>query len=96
MERQDLLRLLTAQRDKFGAFNVKSLAVFGSVARGEARADSDVDLLVEFEGPATFDQYTKLKRFLENLIGGPVDLLTRKGVRAEFVPTIEREAVYVS
>jgi predicted nucleotidyltransferase len=75
---------------------VKSLAIFGSVARGDASVGSDVDILVEFKGPATFDQYMKLKIFLEELLGCPVDLLTRKGIRPELAPSIEQEAVYVS
>ena len=96
MRRDDLLKRLAAQRRQLVAFHLKSLAVFGSVARNEARADSDIDLLVEFEGPATLDRYMKLKDFLEGVLGGPVDLLTRKGVRPELAPQIEQEAVYVS
>ena len=78
------------------ALKVRSLAVFGSVARGEAKADSDVDILVEFQGPATFDGYMKLKIFLEDVLDRPVDLLTRRAIRPELAPTIEREAVYVT
>ena len=96
MERKEILERLTAQHHKLTDFKVKSLAIFGSVARGDARADSDVDILVEFKGSATFDQYMKLKIFLEELLGCPVDLLTRKGVRPEIAPYIEQEAVYVS
>jgi predicted nucleotidyltransferase len=51
------------------------LALFGSVARDEATAESDVDLLVEFEGGATFDRYMDLKFFLEECLGfGPIQL----------------------
>ncbi len=95
MRRDDLLTKLAAQRRQLAAFKLKSLAVFGSVARNEARADSDIDLLVEFEGPATFDRYVKLKSFLEEVLGGPIDLLTRKGVRPELAPQVEQEAIYV-
>lgn len=55
-----------------------------------------MDLLVELEGPATFDQYIKLKDFLEDLLGSRVDLLTRKGMGPELAPLIEQEVVYVS
>ena len=96
MNREEVLRRLAAQRSKVSAFKVKSLAVFGSVARGEARADSDVDILVEFQGPATFDGYMKLKTFLEDVLNQRVDLLTRRGLRPELAPAIEREAVYVT
>ena len=96
MHREEVLRRLTAQRSRLADFGVKRLAVFGSVARGDARPDSDIDVLVEFAGAATYDQYMRLKDFLEALLESPVDLLTRKGVRPELVPSIEQEAVYVS
>ena len=96
MNREEVLQRLAAQRKKVTAFKVKSLAVFGSVARNEARADSDVDILVEFQGPATFDGYMKLKTFLEDVLNQRVDLLTHRGLRPELAPAIEREAVYVT
>ena len=75
---------------------MKSLAVFGSVARGEAGPDSDVDILVEFEGRATFDRYMGLKFFLEDLLGRRVDLVTRKALKPRMRPYVEREAIYVT
>ena len=77
-------------------FGVKSLAVFGSVARGEAGPESDVDILVEFEGRATFDRYMGLKFFLEDLLGRRVDLVTRKALKPRMRPYVEREAIYVT
>ena len=96
MNSVEMTQQLSACRQKLAEFNVKSLAVFGSVARGQARADSDVDVLVEFDGPARFDSYMDLKLFLEELLGRPVDLLTRNGVRPELRPYVEREAVHVA
>ena len=92
MGRDDVIRQLKANLSRLLEFRIKSLAIFGSVARDEARPDSDVDLLVEFDGPATFDRYMELKLFLEDLLGQPVDLVTRKGVRPELAPYIEQEA----
>ena len=92
MQRDDVVRQLEACLDRLSEFGIRSLAIFGSVARGEARPDSDIDFLVEFNGPATFDQYMGLKLFLEDLLGRPVDLVTRKGVRPELAPYIEQEA----
>jgi uncharacterized protein len=51
MTRSEILRKLAARREDFARIDVKSMAIFGSVSREEARPDSDVDILVEFMGP---------------------------------------------
>ena len=97
MKNTEIIRLLRQHRDELRKqFGVKSLAVFGSVARGEAGPDSDVDILVEFEGRATFDRYMGLKFFLEDLLGRRVDLVTRKALKPRMRPYVEREAIYVT
>ncbi len=96
MKRDEVVQRLKAQRSQFIRFNVKSLALFGSVARDEARPDSDVDILVDFNGPATFDQYMTLKDFLQSLLGHPVDLLTRKSIRPELAPYVEQDTLHVA
>jgi predicted nucleotidyltransferase len=95
MRRSEILQELAAHRDELTRMGVKTLAVFGSVARDEARPDSDVDLLVEFLGPATFNGYMDLKFFLEDLLGRPIDLVTRKSIRPRLKTQIESEAFYV-
>ncbi len=77
-------------------FGVVSLCLFGSVARGEAGSVSDVDILVDFGGPAGFSQYMDLLFFLEELLGGKVDLVTVRGLREELRKDVEREAVRVA
>lgn len=95
MKRDNILQILAAHRDDLEAFGVKTLALFGSVARGEASRDSDLDFLVEFESPATFDHYMGLKFFLEDLFGCQVDLVTRKALKPLLRPLVEKEAIYV-
>jgi predicted nucleotidyltransferase len=77
-------------------FGVRSLALFGSVARDEARPDSDVDVLVEFDGPTTFDRHMGLLVFLEDLLGCRVDVVTptvlRPGRREAIEPDLVRVA----
>ena len=73
-------------------FGVAALYVFGSVARGEARHDSDIDVLVEFDGPATFARFMDLKALLEDTLGTQVDLVTRAALRSQLKPRIEAEA----
>ena len=63
------------------ALGARRLGVFGSFARGEARADSDVDVYVEFdEGKRTYDNFFALHELLENLLGRRVDLVTDKSL----------------
>jgi predicted nucleotidyltransferase len=77
------------------SYGVKSLAVFGSMARGDDREGSDVDILVSFEGKPTFDKFMGLKLDLEDLIGRRVDLLTPKCLRPAMKAEIDQEAILV-
>ena len=76
-------------------FGVTALALFGSIARDTAGPDSDIDVLVDFDGPATSKRYFGVQFYLEDLLGHSVDLVTEKALRPELRPYIEREAVYV-
>ena len=76
-------------------FGVVTLAVFGSTVRGEARPDSDIDILVQFDGPADWRRYFGMQSYIEDLLGRPVDLVTDKALRKELRPYVEAEAVYV-
>ncbi len=96
MRRDEAIAILRAHTEELTRFGVRSLAIFGSVARDEARPDSDLDLLLEFDGPATFDRYMGLRLFLEDLLGSRVDLVMRKAIKARLLPSIERDAVRVA
>ena len=76
-------------------YGVTRLALFGSTARNAARSDSDIDILVAFDGPATSERYFGVQFYLEDLLGRPVDLVTEKALRPELRPFIEKEAVHV-
>jgi len=82
---------MNENKAKLKKLGVSSLAVFGSVSRGEAQADSDVDLLVEFEGSATFDRYMDLKFLLEDLLCCRVDLATKSSIRPSIQSHIEQD-----
>ena len=96
MNRDQLVKSLSSHRKEIEAFGVKSLAIFGSIARGEAGPDSDIDILVEFQGKATFSQYMKLKFFLQDMLGYSIDLVTPKALKPRLKPYIERDAIYVT
>jgi predicted nucleotidyltransferase len=96
MSRQEILQVLADNKQVLMTrFGVTRLALFGSSVRDTARADSDVDVLVAFDGPATSERYFGVQFFLEDLLGKPVDLVTEKALRAELRPFIEKEAVHV-
>lgn len=77
-------------------YGVRHLVVFGSVARSVERRVGDVDILVDFDGPATFDRYMGLKFHLEDVLGLRVDLVTKKAIRPEIAQNIEDDAVHVA
>jgi len=97
MRRAEVIELLSARRDEIvRRFGVRSLSLFGSVARDEARPDSDIDVLVEFDGPTTFDGHMGLLVYLEDLLGRRVDVLTARGLKPRLRPLIDRDLVRVA
>ena len=96
MSKDDIIKLLQEHRQAWMPFGVKSMAVFGSVARGESQPESDIDILVDFEGQATFDRYMDLKFYLEDLLERKVDLVTPKALKPRMRPNVEEEAIYVA
>lgn len=96
MDRIQTLKLLAQHKPALARrFGVTGLALFGSVARNTARPDSDVDVLISFDGPATSARYFGVQFYLEDLLGRPVDLVTDKALRAQLRPYIEKEALHV-
>ena len=96
MKRSKVLEVLTSVKpDLATRFGVVQLILFGSTARDEARPDSDVDIVVSFDGPATSRRYFGVQFHLEDALGCPVDLVTEKALRQELRPFIEQEAVSV-
>lgn len=78
----------------FDLFRVKNLAVFGSYARNEQRVDSDVDILVEFVSPVGVE-FIDLGNYLERILGLPVDLVSRNGIKTAYFKQIEADLKYV-
>ena len=76
-------------------FGVQSLALFGSVARDEATAKSDVDLLVEFNRPVGYFGLFALQDYLEQLLGCPVDLGTPDSLKPHLRERVQDELLRV-
>jgi len=97
MQREVALAILRDHADELkSSYDVRTLSLFGSVARDEARPESDVDVLVEFVGAPTFSGYMDLKFRLEELFGRRVDLVTVGGLRPRVRPYVERDLIRVA
>ncbi|MDP3183992.1 MAG: nucleotidyltransferase family protein [Anaerolineales bacterium] len=96
MNQEDVLTILKKQKRTLNEFGVRSIALFGSYARGEARRDSDIDVLVEFNRPVGLFEFARLKLYLEKLFGREVDLVTPEALRKEMRDEILREASRVA
>lgn len=96
MRKDEALKLLAQHKPELiRRFGITDLALFGSTVRDEARPDSDIDVLVSFDSPATSKRYFGVQFYLEDLMGSPVDLVTDKALRPQLRPYIEKELVRV-
>jgi len=93
MDRDEVLALLKKRKRALKKYSVRSLSLFGSVARNQARKQSDVDLLVEFNQPVGLFKFVRLKMYLEEVLGHQVDLVTPEALRKELRDDILREAI---
>ncbi len=91
--REDVLARIDRAAPELRAHAVKELWLFGSVAREELRAGSDIDILVDFTAPVTLFEFTRLRRYLESLLDRSVDLVTRDALKPQLREQILREAV---
>ncbi len=76
-------------------FNVKTIALFGSYARGEQTEKSDIDLLVEFEKPTDFFKLIELEEYLSELLKTKVEVVTPDAIKERLKPYIMRDLAYV-
>lgn len=96
MNRAEILTTLKSRRELLARrFGARRLALFGSAARDELRPDSDIDVLVEFDGPPSFERYFELKDYLEQALGRPVDLVTESGLKPRARRQVERDLIRV-
>ena len=96
MKRTTIVSRIQMHKSELTKLGVKSLSIFGSVARGDERPDSDLDILVEFEGRATFDRFMDAKFYLEDMLGCKVDLVTPQAIKPRMKPHIMQDLVHVA
>ena len=96
MDREKVIQILRENRETLARFHVRSLSVFGSVVRGEAKPGSDIDILVEFEPGAVVGlfAFARLQRCLQEILGREVDLTTPNALHKAMKINILREAVH--
>lgn len=93
MAKQDVFNILKKSRDQLSTYGVKSIALFGSVARGEATNKSDIDILIDFDAQKGLFVFLSLKQYLENILHHKVDLVTHQALHPRLRKHILEEAI---
>jgi uncharacterized protein len=94
--RQDILASLKKLKKEVAKeYSVKTMGVFGSVARDEQTGKSDIDLLVEFSKPVGFVTFMRLENFLSERLGNKVDLVTPDSLKPVIRQDVLSEVIYV-
>jgi uncharacterized protein len=96
MTREQVIAVLKAHEKELRGRGVRRIGLFGSVARGEARPDSDIDILIELEPEAEIDlfRYAGLKRYIAELFAEPVDVVNREALKPWISAPAISDAVY--
>ena len=95
MNSEQALSILRRHESDLRARGVRRAALFGSIARGDNRPDSDIDIMIEIEpeAPIGVFEYVALKEFIAGLFDGPVDVVSRENLKPFIRPAVA-DAVY--
>jgi hypothetical protein len=96
MDGREILDRLRANEAALRARGVTHAAVFGSCARGDNQSDSDIDIMIEVDpaAPIGVFEYAAIKNYIAGLFDGPVDVVSREGLKAYLRPAVTADAVY--
>jgi predicted nucleotidyltransferase len=95
-DRQGILSKLRANEAALRSRGVSHAALFGSRARGDNRPDSDIDIMIEVDPKAGIGvfEYVALKDYIASLFDGPVDVVSREGLKPYVKPAVTTDAIY--
>ncbi|MEW6069404.1 MAG: nucleotidyltransferase family protein [Candidatus Thermoplasmatota archaeon] len=92
----EIINKLANNVGTIGKFGVRRIGLFGSVAKGEIKPGSDIDIIVEFEeGKENFKNLINLYFFLSDLLGSKIDLVTPESLSPYIAPYILKEVEYI-
>jgi predicted nucleotidyltransferase len=96
MSVQEIKKILVAHKQELiEKYGIKEIGIFGSYVRKENKKNSDIDILVELKKPMGFFKFTRLERYLSELLGIKVDLVTKKALKPHIGQRILSEVIYV-
>jgi len=94
--KEEILKILEEElpllRQKYG---ISKIGLFGSYSRGDQDAESDIDLIVQFERPIGFFKFVAIEEYLKEKLGGKVELVTEDALKQVIRPYVMKEVVYV-
>ena len=92
-----ILAQISAHREQLKAMGAEKLGLFGSYARNQQTADSDIDFIIEFQkGKKTYNNFIEIAYFLEDIFQNEVDLLTLQSLTPLFLNVIQADITYVT
>lgn len=92
---KDVKKILKSHRKNLAQLGVRTLAIFGSIARNEAKATSDVDILIDFDSKKGLFGFVDLKNYLGDILECDVDVVTKNALHPALKQRILQEAKHV-